>query len=158
MSRRRSGSRNRPCRGTCSRDLRRRRAIVGLSKALRAEASASGIRVSVLCPGVIRTPFLEGGRHGILLQPSDLEPIPETERRRLSVQHLERFRPMDPSRFAHKVLRQLARDKAIIIFPSRWRVIWWIERASPLLRIFLARKFFETTRKQLIESIQRKGE
>jgi NAD(P)-dependent dehydrogenase (short-subunit alcohol dehydrogenase family) len=115
-------------------------AIVGLSKALRAEASASGIRVSVLCPGVIRTPFLEGGRHGILLQPSDLEPIPEAERRRLSVQHLERFRPMDPSQFAHKVLRQLARDKAIIIFPSWWRVIWWIERASPLLEIFLARK------------------
>jgi NAD(P)-dependent dehydrogenase (short-subunit alcohol dehydrogenase family) len=42
-------------------------AVVALSKVLRAEAWSRGIRVSVLCPGVIRTPILEGGRHGIFL-------------------------------------------------------------------------------------------
>jgi NAD(P)-dependent dehydrogenase (short-subunit alcohol dehydrogenase family) len=129
-------------------------AVVGLSKALRAEAWASGIRVSVLCPGVIRTPLLEGGKHGILLQPSDLQPLAEGERRRLSLQQFERLRPMDPSRFAHKVLEQLAKDKAIIIFPSWWRILWWIERASPPLGILLARKLFETTKKQLTDSIR----
>src|SRR4030042_5567326 len=36
-------------------------AIVGLSKSLRAEAAQYGIRVSVLCPGAVRTPILEGG-------------------------------------------------------------------------------------------------
>jgi hypothetical protein len=64
---------------------------------------------------------------------------------------------MDPALFAHKVLKQLARDRAIIIFPSWWRIIWWIERASPSLGILLARKFSETTKKQRTESIQESG-
>lgn len=127
-------------------------AIVGLSKALRAEASGYGIRVSVLCPGVIRTPLLEGGKHGVFLLPSELGALSDQERRFLSLQYFEKLRPMDPSLFAHRALGQLARGKAIIIFPSWWRVIWWIERASPALGIFLARKLFEVTRRQIIES------
>lgn len=39
-------------------------AVVGLSHNLRAEAAQLGVRVSVLCPGVIRTPFIEGGAYG----------------------------------------------------------------------------------------------
>jgi len=39
-------------------------AVVGLSKGLRAEAADLGVKVSVLCPGVIRTPALSGGRYG----------------------------------------------------------------------------------------------
>ena len=35
-------------------------AVVGLSKTLRVEAKAYGVRVSVVCPGVIRTPILRG--------------------------------------------------------------------------------------------------
>ena len=42
-------------------------AVVGLARALRLEAAPYGVRVSVLCPGVIRTPILEGaGRFGRL--------------------------------------------------------------------------------------------
>jgi len=37
-------------------------AVVGLSRALRAEAQSRGVRVSVVCPGVIRTPMLQGGK------------------------------------------------------------------------------------------------
>lgn len=36
-------------------------AVVALSRVLRIEARRHGVRVSVLCPGVIRTPILEGG-------------------------------------------------------------------------------------------------
>jgi NAD(P)-dependent dehydrogenase (short-subunit alcohol dehydrogenase family) len=39
-------------------------AVVGLSRALRIEASRYGVRVSALCPGVIRTPILTGGKFG----------------------------------------------------------------------------------------------
>src|SRR5215472_3907198 len=39
-------------------------AVVGLSKALRLEGKRHGVRVSVLCPGVIRTPILTGGKFG----------------------------------------------------------------------------------------------
>lgn len=42
-------------------------AVVALSRGLRAEAQSRGVRVSVFCPGVIRTPGLQGGKHGIFL-------------------------------------------------------------------------------------------
>ena len=43
-------------------------AVVGLSLSLRAEAALLGIRVSVLCPGAIRTPILDGGgKYGKML-------------------------------------------------------------------------------------------
>ena len=110
-------------------------AVVGLSKALRAEAQSRGIRVSVLCPGVIRTPLLEGGRHGIFLLP-----IAQERQRAVARQLFERFRPMEPSLFARKVLDQVARNRAIIVIPAWWRALWWIERASPWLGLFVARR------------------
>src|SRR5439155_13844601 len=44
-------------------------AVVGLSTSLRVEAAEAGVRVSVLCPGAIKTPILEGGKYGKMLQP-----------------------------------------------------------------------------------------
>ena len=41
-------------------------AILGLSRALRLEGSLHGIRVSVLCPGVVRTPILDAMRPEML--------------------------------------------------------------------------------------------
>jgi NAD(P)-dependent dehydrogenase (short-subunit alcohol dehydrogenase family) len=118
-------------------------AVVGLSKSLRAEAASAGIRVSVLCPGVIRTPLLLGGKYGTLL-----EPIPEAAQ----LAFFERFRPMDPAKFAGRVLRQVARDRPVIIVPAWWKAIWWIDRAFPGLSLVLAQKRFEAMRKRLFEA------
>src|SRR5215471_12610779 len=74
-------------------------AVVGLSKALRAEAASAGVRVSVLCPGAVRTPILEGGRHGVLGRE-----IPEEEQRKAMRELSERLRPVDPLRFASAAL------------------------------------------------------
>jgi NAD(P)-dependent dehydrogenase (short-subunit alcohol dehydrogenase family) len=43
--------------------------VVGLSESLRMEAAAHGVRVSVVCPGVIDTPLLDKGN------PPDLPPV-----------------------------------------------------------------------------------
>ena len=76
-------------------------AIVGLSKSLRAEAASLGVRVSVICPGVIRTPILEGGgEYGKMLTD-----IPPEKMRRM----LEKLRPMDPSIFAVRALNEVAK-------------------------------------------------
>jgi NAD(P)-dependent dehydrogenase (short-subunit alcohol dehydrogenase family) len=119
-------------------------AVVALSRALRAEAHSRGVRVSVLCPGVIRTPLMQGGKHGVFLGP-----MSEESQRALFLEFLERFRPMAPPLFARKVLEQLARNKEIIIVPAWWRVFWWLERAFPALSSFLARKGFERGRELL---------
>jgi NAD(P)-dependent dehydrogenase (short-subunit alcohol dehydrogenase family) len=115
-------------------------AVVGLSKSLRAEAAQMGIRVSVLCPGVIRTPILEGGgKYGKLL----IDISPEELRRMW-----EKLRPMSPDLFAKEVLKSVAKNKAIIIVPSWWKVFWWINRLSPSLGIHLAQKHFQYRQKK----------
>jgi NAD(P)-dependent dehydrogenase (short-subunit alcohol dehydrogenase family) len=118
-------------------------AVVGLSLALRVEAAAAGVRVSVLCPGVVRTPILEGGgKYGKLLQPVS------AERQRA---YWERLGPMDPGKFAHQALRAVARNRPIIIVPGWWKVFWWLNRLSPWLGECLARKHLADTKKALEE-------
>jgi NAD(P)-dependent dehydrogenase (short-subunit alcohol dehydrogenase family) len=108
--------------------------VVGLSTSLRVEAAAAGVRVSVLCPGVVRTPILDhGGLHGKMLPPIP----PEVQRR-----YWERLRPMAPEPFAAKVLRA-------IIVPSWWKILWWINRISPSLGLFISRKLYEKGMREL---------
>jgi NAD(P)-dependent dehydrogenase (short-subunit alcohol dehydrogenase family) len=114
--------------------------VVGLSISLRAEAAKLGVRVSVLCPGVIRTPILEGGKYGRMLID-----IPPEHLRRI----WERFKPMLPDLFAKKVLDLVAKNRSIIIVPSRWKPLWWINRLSPALGLSLAQKSFEKMEKEL---------
>jgi NAD(P)-dependent dehydrogenase (short-subunit alcohol dehydrogenase family) len=115
--------------------------VVGLSKSLRAEAENMGIRVSVLCPGVIRTPILDrGGTYGKMLID-----IPAEQVRQLR----ERLKPMPPNIFAEKVLNSVAKNRAIIIVPSWRKVYWWMNRLSPSLGIFLAQKRFQKVQKEL---------
>jgi len=123
-------------------------AVVALSKVLRAEAWSRGIRVSVLCPGVIRTPILEGGRHGIFLASE----FPEAQRK-IARDFFEQFRPMPPETFARKALDRIARNQAIIIVPAWWRVFWWMERAAPSLWAFLSRKGYERGRARLLAAL-----
>jgi NAD(P)-dependent dehydrogenase (short-subunit alcohol dehydrogenase family) len=116
-------------------------AVVGLSESLRAEAAQTGVRVSVICPGVVRTPILEGGgKYGKML----IDIPPEQVRRMF-----ERLRPMSPNIFAEKVLNLVAKNKAIIIVPSWWKVFWWMNRLSPSLGIFFAQKRFQKMQKEL---------
>ena len=100
-------------------------AVVGLSKCLRIEAELYGVRVSVLCPGAIRTPMLSGGKYGRSVITST--PEIEEEIRRM----FEKMRPMDPEIFARKSLDQVAKNRAIIIFPAWWKILWWLDRLFP---------------------------
>jgi NAD(P)-dependent dehydrogenase (short-subunit alcohol dehydrogenase family) len=99
-------------------------AIVGLSLSLRAEAALFGLRVSVLCPGVIRTSFLEGGEFSRSC--SSIRP---------DVNLFEKMRPMSPALFAKKVLNSIAKNKAIIIEPAWCKWIWRLYRLMPVLAI-----------------------
>jgi short-subunit dehydrogenase len=120
-------------------------AIVGLSLSLRIEAAAAGVRVSVLCPGVVRTPALiDGGKYGKLLQP-----VPHSVQQNL----FERQRPMRPDGFAEHALRAVARNQAIIVIPSWWRIVWWLYRLSPAIGLRLGawgrRQYLDMARRAL---------
>ncbi|HLN28081.1 MAG TPA: SDR family oxidoreductase [Gemmataceae bacterium] len=117
-------------------------AVVGLSTSLRIEAAALGVRISVLCPGVIDTPILQSaGKYGKMLQPI----APEVQRA-----YWRRLRPMPADRFAYRTLNALARNQAIIVLPSWWRIIWWINRLSPSLGLHLSRRFYSAALKAML--------
>ena len=115
-------------------------AVVGLSKSLRVEAASYGVRVSVLCPGFIRTPILYGGKYG-----KNLQAVPPE----VQEEFIRKYRPMEPAVFAEKVLDALARNKALIIVPGWWRLFWWLSRLSPALESALAQRSYRSVRKAI---------
>jgi short-subunit dehydrogenase len=114
-------------------------AVVGLSLSLRTEAAEMGVRVSVLCPGVIRTPILEGGKYGKILMNIPAEKLSDM---------WEELKPMSPDIFAKKVLNAIAKNKAIIIVPSLWKLLWWLNRLSPFLGMAFAQNRFQKIQKE----------
>lgn len=111
-------------------------AVVALSKTLRVEAAAHGVQVSVLCPGVVRTPILSGGEYG--------------RNRTLSRESLiklgEALRPIEPDQFASAALRGVLRNQAIIVVPRWWKALWYLERLSPTLSMKTAAVALKRTR------------
>ncbi|MBI2270620.1 MAG: SDR family oxidoreductase [Bacteroidetes bacterium] len=87
--------------------------IVGLSKSLREEAAVHGIRVNVLCPGIIETPLIYGSGAN-----KNYFEIPDTELEEI----FKKIKPIDAGLFARKALKQIARNKAIIVIPSFYKV------------------------------------
>ncbi|OBH46127.1 SDR family NAD(P)-dependent oxidoreductase [Mycobacterium mantenii] len=106
-------------------------AVVALSKAMRIEAERHNVKVSVLCPGAIRTPILTGGTYGRMTNTgaSDEELL----------EFWEPMRPMAPDKFAARVLRAVLRNKAIIIVPAWWKALWYLDRLSPTISARFAR-------------------
>ncbi|MGH9016233.1 MAG: SDR family NAD(P)-dependent oxidoreductase [Acidimicrobiales bacterium] len=103
-------------------------AVVGLSISLRGEAAAHGIRVSVVCPGVIDTPLLDKGN------PTDLPTVAgEPNGRALLTRSMGT--PYPPSRLADDVLAGVTRNKAYIVTPGRARLAWAAFRLSPELLV-----------------------
>ena len=122
-------------------------AVVGLSLSLRIEAAATGVRVSVFCPGFIRTQIMYGGgKYG-----KDLMQV-SSETQDKMVQQLN---PMEPADFALHALNAVARNKAIIIVPARWKLFWWLNRVSPSFVLWLSKKIYTST-KQTLEGGARK--
>ncbi|MGP4054708.1 SDR family NAD(P)-dependent oxidoreductase [Mycobacterium sp. 4D054] len=111
-------------------------AVVALSKTMRVEAATHGVRVSVLCPGVVRTPILSGGAYGRNTSVS----------RENLVKLGEALRPIDADVFADKALRAVLRNEAIIVVPRWWKALWYLERLSPGLSMRTAAVALKRTR------------
>jgi NAD(P)-dependent dehydrogenase (short-subunit alcohol dehydrogenase family) len=91
--------------------------VVGLSLSLRSEAADLGVKVSVVCPGFVRTNIFEAST--LLNVPKDefIAQIP--------------FRLIDPGDAAHAIIRGVLRNRAIIVFPFYARMLWWLQRLAP---------------------------
>jgi short-subunit dehydrogenase len=79
----------------------------------------------VLCPGVVRTPILTGGKYGRIN-------VPGVSDEKIA-KFWEAFRPMAPEAFAKRTLPAVLRRDSIIVVPAWWKALWYLERLSPAL-------------------------
>jgi NAD(P)-dependent dehydrogenase (short-subunit alcohol dehydrogenase family) len=103
-------------------------AVVGLSTSLRMEAAPHGVRVTVVCPGVIDTPILDK------TNPTDLPPVPSVPDARAVLTRMIGT-PYPAAALAEDVLNGVARNRPIIVAPRHARVPWRLYRLSPRLII-----------------------
>ncbi|HKN00724.1 MAG TPA: SDR family oxidoreductase [Candidatus Binataceae bacterium] len=89
--------------------------IVGLSLSLRCEGADLGVKVSAVCPGRVETN---------ILQSAVIVNIPRE-------QVIARFRLMSATKAAHVILRGVARNQALIVFPLSIRLAWRVYRLVP---------------------------
>ena len=113
-------------------------AVVAISRTMRVEAERHGIKVSALCPGVIRTPLLTGGEYGRINMPG--------VSREEFLKSWEQLRPIAADKFAKRVLRAVLRNDAMIVVPAWWKGWWYLERLSPALSLRLSRVVLKRVR------------
>ncbi|MCK2242507.1 MULTISPECIES: SDR family oxidoreductase [unclassified Crossiella] len=96
-------------------------AVVGLSKTLRAEAAARGVKVTVVCPGMTNTGFTPN---------PGLPPVPSAQR----ITALESKGPaFQPEQLAKAVLHGIDRNKAVVIAPGSAHLVSGLYRHFPRL-------------------------
>jgi NAD(P)-dependent dehydrogenase (short-subunit alcohol dehydrogenase family) len=100
--------------------------VVGLSQALRHETEDLGVRMSLVCPGIVRTGFYDA----IEIIGTDRETYMEFMPRRL----------ITPDRAAEIILDGVARKKPMIIFPFHAKVLWWVSKFFPFVMTIINKK------------------
>lgn len=110
-------------------------AVVGLSTALRAEARRYGVRVSVVCPGTVATEMFES--------------IEYIQVDKAAVLRAVRHSMTDPATCARRILRGVARDRAVITVNAHARLAWWAWRLAPTLFLGVARRGYQLVRSRL---------
>jgi NAD(P)-dependent dehydrogenase (short-subunit alcohol dehydrogenase family) len=99
-------------------------AVVGLSRSLRAEAATHGVRVTVVCPGVIETPLLDRRA------PNGLAAVASTPDPRSFL--TRQIGPPYPSaRLATDILRAIKSNRPVLVAPGRARLAWRLDRLLP---------------------------
>ncbi len=111
--------------------------VVGFSEGLRAEAAGLGVKVTTLCPGFIETRIFGssvsvGASSGEM---RSLIPLPL----------------LNAEDSARRILKDVARNKALVVFPFYARLITWLYRLFPGLSALISRKIvrdFRAIRKE----------
>lgn len=98
-------------------------AVIGLSTGLRGEAAGLGVKVSVTCPGLIRTPMQLKSTMVTELRDEDA----------LRREFLQLPMGMEAPQCARVILRGVERNRGIIVVTAFARINWWLYRLHPAL-------------------------
>ena len=110
-------------------------AVMGLSQGLWVEGTDLGVKVSVVCPGFVKTPIF------------DVTPLVNLDRQEAmkSLDKLEQF-SITPEKCASIILRAVAKNKPLIPVTSFVYLLWWLVRIKPSLVMDLVRRDFNKIR------------
>lgn len=92
-------------------------AMVGLSSNLRLEAMAFGVKVSVVCPGYIKTNIFDATTYVKTNKQDAMKTIS--------------FKLLEVDKAAQLLLQNVMKNKAVITMPGYAGVMWRLERLSP---------------------------
>lgn len=120
-------------------------AVVGLSLALRTEAAAKGVGVTVICPGAVDTPILDKGS------------IDDFVGRDYYLKGQRIKTPHSPAKLADEVLAAVAGNKAILVAPRSARLAWRFNRLAPGLMQRSSILFVARQRKWQAQRAQKAG-
>lgn len=109
-------------------------AIVGFSQSLRVEGADLGIKVNLVCPGLMQTPIHETSL------------FVNVNKEKLSKPKMIQSY-MNPAKAAKIILKGVERNKSLIIFPFYSRLIWWLYRINSSVFQYLFRKVIRDFRK-----------
>ena len=101
-------------------------AVVALSRSLRAELKPVGVKVTAVCPAFIATPLLDNLNPG-------MAPTQATLGVRQMASHLQPRGLPGPDELAEVVLRGVAADKALVVFPRYQWLVVLAQRWAPSL-------------------------
>ena len=110
--------------------------VVGLSNALRIEGTDLGVKVSVVCPGYIKTPIFQTSKMIKIDREKMLKSLPE------------RF-GITSEACAQIILRGVQRNKAIIVVTGFAKVLWALQRISPAVIRWMMRRDLRKSRKEM---------
>ena len=115
-------------------------AVVGLSVSLRDEAADLGVKVNAVCPGFIKTPIIFN------------TPILNVDYSREDMEEdLPEFLFMEVNKAGTAILKGIARNRAMIVFPFHARLAWWMMRLYPPLFDRIGRLQIRSFRKRRIQ-------
>ncbi len=109
--------------------------VMGLSQGMWVEGVDLGIKVSVVCPGYVKTPIFEVSE----LVNEDRQEILK------SLSKLEKF-SVSPEECARMILKGVAKNKPIIPVSGLVKFLWLLVRISPILVMNIVRKDFAKIR------------
>ena len=112
--------------------------VVGLSTSLRAEGAGLGVKVSVICPGPVASRIVDDATRLGEYKKDVFADVPS-------------FMLMDAPKAARVILKGVARNRAIIVFPFLARYLWWLHRISPSISDLSARMMNRWNRSLRVE-------
>lgn len=116
-------------------------AVVGLSTSLRLEAKKLGVKISVVCPGAVKTGVLNAGTYVGIKRDGAISEITSG------------FKLMEPDKCARAILNGVKHNRGIILdgaFHNRF--FWWVYRFTPGLYSSLMQVGVSEIRKHRVDS------